>query len=154
MPESMIADPAALAKAVESSTTQMTREVEYAPRGLEAGFTVEIMYTPGRAWRKLSARVKTMAGNDRAREFAMNKGEEQLLAGAIQGWRGLTPEHFLAMLDVDESVIPEGAMEIGFGPELAQVLVRECGDFKLFIFDQMSELQAFRDAARAEARKN
>ena len=154
MSESMIVDPAALAKAVESSTTTLTREVEYAPRGLESGFKVRLCYTPSRAWRKLGARVKGMAGNDRAREMAMNKGEEQLLAGAIQGWQGLTPEHFLAMLDVDESVIPPGALEIGFGPELAQVLVRECGDFKLFVFDQMSELQAFRDAARAEARKN
>ena len=145
---------AELTKAIEDNSKPLEREIEYVPRGMETGFVVKVRYTPGRAWRKLSNRVKAMGGNDRAKEFAITKGEEALVAKAIIGWEEMLPEHFLAMLDVSEDMIPEGTKRVGHNEDMALVLVRECGDFKLFVFDQISELQGFREEARAEAQKN
>lgn len=141
-------------KAIQAHRQNLTREAEFVPNGLEEGFTLEIEYTNSKRWRKALRATEHLSASEAALKVAQDKTVRRLLAQAVKGWRDLTPDILLSMVDTDPEVIPEGTTEIAYSPELCALFVEENGEFSSWLLEETKKLAAFRLQAKEEQQGN
>jgi|Deesub1362A_J573_1020465.scaffolds.fasta_scaffold01721_6 hypothetical protein len=134
-----------LAGYVAASKQDLTRTVEIRP-----GAEITIRYLSREEWRRVTRSVEKIR-NPAARDAALEGRLRDLLASAVVGWRGLSPQVVAELIPVDPGGLPA---ELPFSRENVRELLEHSVEFSTLLLDEITNLAAFRASALEAEQKN
>ena len=117
---------------------------------IRPGAEVDIRYLPKKRWRAIQKGVERLR-NQAARDAALEARMRNLLASAVVGWRGFTPQVVAELIPVDPAGLPE---ELPHNPSNVQALIEHSAEFSNLVMDEVNDLAGFRAEQVEEEQKN
>ena len=129
-----------------SQENELVRTVEVRP-----GATMDIQFIGRTAWRKLSKALRRVKGSEVARDAAAETRVRKLLAKAIKGWDGFSPEVVAELIPVK----PEGLPHLlPCTDQNKEALLLHSLEFSNLVADEAENLAAFREDIKEVQEKN